>query len=557
MTTKMIEKVNEDTMDFMSRLLEHEDIFVTDNIAMMKVNRTELAEATGRSERTVTRVLDRLEKYGAVKVEYRRGRNGGYVIGFNPTMFEFEGISSNILTNPTEQDTELVTKVFSETRPHRVKGDMLTEGEYRRYQAEQKVLESKYREYNAQLAKYWNTIGDNMIPWEFFEQFGEDTERYYKAYILSKTYDTIAVAWDKYVVRLNQLDLEDAEGMDKMHPARGWNNRNRVHMDNYHSLRPFGWFGSNNWNTALKLVDFFDNEYPGLNPVTYISALFEQGVNYQTWKFSNEDFTAKILFPHMRDLSNVRFKGYYDKRVKNQDMTVRMYGGLQVNMLSDPRIMVMSQIWEGILNGEDTAMLVTSTFENYDGLVDLGEDAYVSWGKTMQQNYDYIKSNLEINADELEMSKREIDVTMKFVSDNFAMAQGKLGTEDWMKSPALALAMTKALDTQLAPTERKLMNTWFMNESVVDSITGGAWGVVAPTGDAMETMWGRDRVEFEKSAMGHWIESFIDGNLHDTMSVLALAQQRKGVYTSLNEVQVALQKASRFVKLDSFGLLEF
>ena len=345
--------------------------------------------------------------------------------------------------------------------------------------------------------------------------------------------------------------------MDKMHPARVWNNRNRVHMDNYHSLRPFGWFGSNNWNTALKLVDFFESEYPGLNPVTYISALFEQGVNYQTWKFSNEDFTAKILFPHMRDLSNVRFKSYYDKRVKNQDMTVRMYGGLQVNMLSDPRIMIMSQIWEGILNGEDTAMLVTSAFENYDGLVDFGEDAYVSWGKTMQQNYDYIKSNLEINADELDMSKREIDVTMKFVSDNFALAQGKLGTEDWMKSPALALAMTKALDTQLAPNERNLMNTWFMNESVIDSITGGAWGIVSPTGDAMETMWGRDRVEFEKAVMGHWIESFIDGNLHDTMSVLTLAQQRKGVYTSLNEVQVALQKASRFVKLDSFGLLEF
>ena len=554
--TTVKSKINNKTDEFIEQLLQSNEIVVTNNVAMMKTSRKALSEATGRSTKTITRALERLEKYGMVSVEYRLGRNGGYVIKFNPEMFEFDGIDSNILTNPTKEDVTLINQVFSETRPHKVKGDMLTEAEYKRYKADQMLLEEKYREYNHQLAKYWTNIGDNMIPWEFFEQFGEDTDRYYKAYLLSKTYDTIAVAWDQYVVRMHEFDKETAKDRE-FYPVRGWDNRTRVHMDNYHSLRPFGWFGSSNWNTALRLVDYFENEYPGLNPVVYISALFEQGVNFQTWKFSQNDFTAKILFPHMRDLDNKRFKKYYDSRIANQEMTVRMYGGIRVDMLNNPRIFALSKIWEGIISGTEASSVCTPDFSNYEELPSFDAEDFVEWGKTFQHNYDYILSNLEINAKELDLSEREINMVMKFVSDNFAIAQGKLMTEDWLFSPVLALSMTKAMDNQYQGEARVLLNTWMLSEDIQEYVTDKAFPTVSPTGGAMEKTWGRELVEHEKLTMYRWLGDNNVGLIHDVMNIIGLAQQRNSMYNSLIELQVALKKASQFVKLDEFGLLDF
>ena len=73
----------------------------------------------------------------------------------------------------------------------------------------------------------------------------------------------------------------------------------------------------------------------------------------------------------------------------------------------------------------------------------------------------------------------------------------------------------------------------------------------------MEKTWGRELVEHEKLTMYRWLGDHNVGLIHDVMNIIGLAQQRNSMYNSLIELQVALKKASQFVKLDEFALLDF
>lgn len=272
---------------------------VLDNVAYIKIKRNELANALGVNSKTITRKLQQFGEVGYVKVDKKRGRNGGYVLQLNPDKFNFPADDSN-LKKPTKNIVNMVEKLYK--RKDRVQGVRRTQEEMALYRKEQERMSEEQRQANKLLMTDYRF---KAVDWNFFSQTSEP-ERNFRIWVISRAYDTYVKMYeDKYV---QSYKAKEHVGQFYYGIPR------RRHSKTYHSLTG-EFIGNRNFKSFSKLLDYAEeiNE----NPIVLMGKVFER------YAFNHYSYEHKPKVPVPNQVVDKNGIRVIETSLKNQKETNR------------------------------------------------------------------------------------------------------------------------------------------------------------------------------------------------------------------------------------------
>lgn len=282
-------------------------VTIENNIAYIISNRKTLSKLSGKTVKTVTRNLKSFSEANLIKLEYRLGKDGGYVIMLNPDLLDFS-IRDNPLTNPTKEDISLINKIFPLSDKRKPKGIRRTKAEMESYRAQLVAQSDKERKLN-------NIVSNETlfgVNWTLFKKTGNATHNY-KIWLTTKAYDNFVYTYETYYTNLYKTLLEQGVPAGK---RRGM--RTRKHNTNYTSLKDL-WFGTPNWKTAEKIVKASDEL--NITPVAFISKVFER------YNYTHMMTGKPAHIPMLNQVIDKNGYRYVVESIRNQKFLTKMRSG--------------------------------------------------------------------------------------------------------------------------------------------------------------------------------------------------------------------------------------
>jgi hypothetical protein len=251
-------------LDFLKQMVEKAKS-VTDFALSFK--KKELAEATGKDSRTITRYLTELEKRNIIEMKGVRGRNGGTVILFNTDLIRFD-TSDKAWINSDEKITldEVVQKKMPKKPKKEPKRNRRTQAQI----AQDNLLKSEQEKRKDALNQEVADLGGTP-NWEWFQKTDNPVGNY-RTYLLTRLYNRYAVLFTDEHIGTMMVEGKDCK---------------IKRITNDYDVLPEKFFGSSRWQQFEKFREFCEENH--IEPAVYLSAQFSRSV------FTAANNNSKVL----------------------------------------------------------------------------------------------------------------------------------------------------------------------------------------------------------------------------------------------------------------------
>lgn len=261
------------------------------NTSYTFTTKVDLAKELGVTERTIYNRLKSLQEEELISFKTKHGQGGGVIVTFNKEHPEVVADKDSPLEGKTVKAEKVFDEYFKPKKPYVGKVKYRTKEEIERDRillGEQKLKEEML-----------NDEIENMVYLNkdfFLEHFFEDSERAYKAYILTRQYNALLLS---YITDWQ----ETAEKYDNEYELK-LANKAYNRYKNYDVL-PNRFIGTKGWADALRIVDFLENNIEGhIELSDYLAPAFKKTIyllkknkGSAPWlnTFYSEDYVAKVI----------------------------------------------------------------------------------------------------------------------------------------------------------------------------------------------------------------------------------------------------------------------
>lgn len=233
-----------------------------------------MAEYLHKSERTITRYINKLEEFGFIlSRDVQTGPKGTVFLQINPEYMEFDSGE-----NPFTEDGISATDFKNEYYP---KSDA-PKRERRKLTAEERVLLRKRKTEND---KHNEKLAELEYPTAEFFKGTDNPTRNYQAYLLSRMYNAYAVINVEYLKR-EAIMKGDQKAVDYLQ-------KQQDRYENFDCL-PKEFMGTSNFTNFLKLRDLL--EANNVDPGVYLSVQFQYAVHIY------KDRSNRLSYPYINTL---------------------------------------------------------------------------------------------------------------------------------------------------------------------------------------------------------------------------------------------------------------
>lgn len=221
----------------------------------LALNKTQMANAYGKSVRTIQRYVNELEDMNYLTTATKVGKGGGTVIVFNKAMMDFEP-----QVNPVTEETLTTEELLEKLYPNKPKKQPK-----RKYRPKALIAEERIRRQKRQgeIEQLNDLLEETGYPTTEFWKQTPQPERYYKAWLITRMYNFYAVYYPEKMKNESEAD----------------NNRFRYELAEMYQNRltdfdvlPTRFLGTSNFTVALNMVDVLDDV--GVNPGAYLTVQF-------------------------------------------------------------------------------------------------------------------------------------------------------------------------------------------------------------------------------------------------------------------------------------------
>lgn len=184
------------TLDFLEFLASRVSQF--GNNFGLAMNKTALAEAFGKTPRTVGRYIKELEDLDLIETSVKPGATGGIVIMFTKDKLDFEPQET-----PVTPDSKTADEVREMLYPRKIK-----KAPKKSYRPKEEIAEERLRRQlrNDKTADQNNLLLSMDYPNKAFWDETDQPELYYRAYLISRMYNFYAVFYPE--MRMNRREAQ-------------------------------------------------------------------------------------------------------------------------------------------------------------------------------------------------------------------------------------------------------------------------------------------------------------------------------------------------------------
>ena len=509
-------KLTNASENMLDALAEFVEIF--EGFAIVRSTRSTLANMVGKTNKTITRTLQRMEKEGLLVMESRAGRCGGIVVKFEPGVLQFEKVP-NIWVSPTEEDKKILERALpiQNNGKRKPKGKRRTKAEMMQARADILAGDTK----NAQLNKSMGDLGIRDLTWDMLKETDNPDESL-DALLLALMYDQFRLAYYEYY-RIKKI----------VHFGR------RVPPP----VLPNKFFGSRQWALCLKLSRLLADE--NLDADNYLGFVFDR------FRYRHEEGGSKQGFPSLEHIvSDIYVKAYREAK-KNLGAVIEGLTMLPSNRMGNPNITAIAKLRrtnellesKGLVKEAHPIHLLDTTF---------GKDLNVTKQKKQVQAY---HDDLRAEVDP-QLTEREQDVLYSFLEDNYTFLSGR---STWAThiNPSIAIStlnVARSVDKEL---EKRLGN---QGEITIERYRQ-ARGYASAKEVGMDVKLGINATEDKETEFlmtnGMLIGTFVKPLTVFYLSVAGrICLERAGKYYSHKETSEVLQKVQDAVPLNKYGYLD-
>ncbi|ADJ53148.1 HTH DNA binding protein [Brochothrix phage A9] len=509
-------KLTNASENMLDALAEFVEIF--EGFAIVRSTRSTLANMVGKTNKTITRTLQRMEKEGLLVMESRAGRCGGIVVKFEPGVLQFEKVP-NIWVSPTEEDKKILEQALpiQNNGKRKPKGKRRTKAEMMQARADILAGDTK----NAQLNKSMELFGIQKLTWDMLKETDNPDESL-DALLLALMYDQFRLAYYEYY-RIKKI----------VHFGR------RVPPP----VLPKKFFGSRQWALCLKLSRLLADE--NLDADNYLGFVFDR------FRYRHEEGGSKQGFPSLEHIvSDIYVKAYRESK-KNLGAVVEGLTMLPSNRMGNPNITAIAKLRrtnellesKGLVKEAHPIHLLDKTF---------GNDRNVTKQKKQVQAYhDELRAEVDP-----QLTEREKEVLYSFLEDNYTFLSGR---STWAThiNPSIAVSMpsvARSVDKELT---KRLGN---QGEITIERYRQSR-GYASAKEVGMDVKLGINATEDDETEFlvtnGMLIGTFVTPEtVFHLMVAGRICLERAGKHYSLEETKEVLQKVQDAVPLNKYGYLD-
>lgn len=509
-------KLTNASENMLDALAEFVEIF--EGFAIVRSTRSTLANMVGKTNKTITRTLQRMEKEGLLVMESRAGRCGGIVVKFEPGVLQFEKVP-NIWVSPTEEDKKILERALpiQNNGKRKPKGKRRTKAEMMQARADILAGDTK----NAQLNRSMGFLGIQNLTWDMLKETDNPDESL-DALLLSLMYDQFRLAYYEYY-RMKRI----------------------VHFGGRvpPSVLPDKFFGSRQWALCLKLSRLLADE--NLDADNYLGFVFDR------FRYRHEEGGSKQGFPSLEHIvSDIYVKAYRESK-KNLGAVVEGLTMLPANRMGNPNITALTKLRR------------TNELLESKGLVKEAHPIHLL-DKTFGNDFNATKQKMQVQAyhDDLraevdpQLTEREQDVLYSFLEDNYTFLSGR---STWAThiNPSIAISMLRVARSVDKELRKRLGN---QGEITIEQYRQ-ARGYASAKEVGMDVKLGINAtVDNETEFLmtnGMLIGTFVTpATVSHLMVAGRICLERAGKHYSLKETSEVLQKVQDAVPLNEYGYLD-
>lgn len=488
------EKLNTKDTFFINKALGIGVKFIKD-VAYIKTTREALAEVTKVTPKTITRKLSKFGDIGLVSVEHKTGNNGGIIIKLNPDKFNFEDQES-ILVNPTKKDITLADKLFS--KYNRNKGIRRTKLEVKEYNENKRLMTEKSKRDNSILINEY--AGKKAIDWDFFSRTS-NPDKYLEVWMVSRAYDSFVKAYEKlYVDSYNDYDNQGFR----------YGIQAPKHPYHYRSLQG-AFIDSYNFKSFYKLIEYAKSIK--VNPIVAMGKVFER------YAYTHYTYKRYARVPVPNQLVDKNGKRIIHESLVNQRMSNRMYGGMTTNLLNNPELLAVYNLYNKLTDNVQEDSIIDKIVHNF------GHGSLYHYYNTMLLNVSSLLSEDELKAVKFYMEEQ---VNMMLDNRSVYLTQTEVGAMTMRISIPKLLAKIDELGVEV-------------NSLAVIQENIGAYDI-APSNTNME---------FISNAV--WSEIKTANNI--AREVYRVFKQKSEDWYSFSYLQKVLHKVAKYIPTTSTGMI--
>lgn len=522
-------KLTNASENMLDALAEFVEIF--EGFAIVRSTRSTLANMVGKTNKTITRTLQRMEKEGLLVMESRAGRCGGIVVKFEPGVLQFEKVP-NIWVSPTEEDKKILEQALpiQNNGKRKPKGKRRTKAEMMQARADILAGDTK----NAQLNKSTEHFGIQKLTWDMLKETDNPDESL-DALLLALMYDQFRLAYYEY------YHIKKIVHFGRRFPP---------------PVLPKKFFGSRQWALCLKLSRLLADE--NLDADNYLGFVFDR------FRYRHEEGGSKQGFPSLEHIvSDIYVKAYREAK-KNLGAVIEGLTMLPSHRMGNPNITAIAKLRrtnellesKGLVKEAHPIHLLDTTF---------GKDPNVTKQKKQVQAYhDELRAKVDPK-----LTEREKEVLYSFLEDNYTFLSGR---STWAThiNPSIAVSMLNVARSVDKELEKRLGNQgeitveWYRQArgyASAKEVGMDAKLRIKATEVSMDVKLGINATEDEETEFlmtnGMLIGTFVEP---ETVSHLMVAGriclERAGKYYSPKETSEVLQKVQDAVPLNKYGYLD-
>lgn len=296
------------------------------------LNRNEASEDLGKTARTITRWVNDLKEIGFILSNSVKGGSGGFgIYEIDPAFTDIDTTKDTIETNPYIADNfnaEQFKSLFL------VKPKVEPKRSYRSKEEIRKEKIRNRRKFETEERLNNELINMEYIPREWWDNFKEHKDLYFRAWTLAKMYDaiktvTIEQLYTKVLIAEKERDDYNSEWFVPNTDLSYLKHARRVNKNK--SVLQKDFIGTADFTTFLKLAVLLEEEKA--NPVDYLAKQFD----FVVWKFESDEsyVKGKLQFPYVNTLiSSNAVARYLTARDKYKEWSLKY--PLYYHVTTDP-----------------------------------------------------------------------------------------------------------------------------------------------------------------------------------------------------------------------------